>query len=419
MKLQSKASLFLSALLLAALLSQWGLLSHFLDKSLRDKADQELIHEAAGVSSRLDAFILDSQTDIMNLAQHMDTQALVDGKWVKIQTYLQSAFFANSRFDNGFFILDAQGVLVVDYPVSDIRGINLSFREYFKRTFSEKKPIISSPYQSKRTGANIITFTVPLLSYQGNFLGLLAGSVNLLQRNFAGSIRDIQIGQARKIMIYDSKGKLLYYPDLDLTSKEGEPPYADPLLKGLPQGSKGVIDRQGANRMEYTLAFHPLQTTDWMVAVIMQKKEILAPLNSLKEEIALFFLIALVVGVGVGIWVIRIIIKPIKAFSNSIKQYQGGVWEEPAGLISRRDELGDLGKSFQSMASLLGETLSSLTESETKYRALVQGSTVGVFLIQGGRFVFVNPRFAEIFGYRPEELDPSFRSPGAGCPSGT
>ncbi len=360
------------------------------------------------MGNNLDTFILNSQTDLMNIAQHMNIQALLEGKLGKTETYLQSAFSANSRFDNGFFVLDAQGILVVDYPVSESRGINLAFREYFKKTFSEKKPIISSPYLSKRTGSRVITFTVPLLSYQSNFLGLFAGSVNLLRDTFAGSIRDFHIGQTGKIMVYDSKGKIVYYPDIDLTSQEGEPPYADPMLGGLPQGGKGVIDRKATDGTEYSMAYQPLQTTDWMVAVLLQKDEILAPLNSLIKQIALFLIVALVVSIGIGIWVIRILAKPIKAFSKSVKQYKGGDWEEPAGLISRRDEIGELGKSFKSMTSLLSETLSILTESETKYRALVHGSTVGVFLIQGRRFVFVNPRLANIFGYSQEEMVSSF-----------
>lgn len=408
MKLQAKMSLFISAFLLAALFSLGGILSYFLDKSLNNKANQDLLHFADEVSGRLDAFILDSQTDILNIAHHMNIPALQEGRLGKIENYLQSAFYANSRFDNGFFILNAQGILVVDYPVSESRGINVAFRDYFKKTFSEKKPIISSPYVSKRTGVMVLTFTVPLLSYQGHFLGLFAGSVNLLRKTFIGSIRDIQIGQTGKIMVYDSKGKILYYPELESTSQKGEAPYADPMLRGLPQGREGVREHKAADGTEYSMAFHPLQKTDWMVAVILQKKEILAPLNSLKKQIALFLIGALVVAVGIGFWVSGILTKPIKAFSKSIKDYKGGDWEEPAGMISRRDEIGEVSKSFKSMTSLLSDTLHSLTESETKYRALVHGSTTGVFLIQRMRFVFVNPCLAEIFGYSQEEMASSF-----------
>ena len=45
-----------------------------------------------------------------------------------------------------------------------------------------------------------------------------------------------------------------------------------------------------------------------------------------------------------------------------------------------------------------------LQQSELKFRSLVEESLVGVYIIQNGRFVYVNPRMAEIYGYTPEEI---------------
>ena len=46
----------------------------------------------------------------------------------------------------------------------------------------------------------------------------------------------------------------------------------------------------------------------------------------------------------------------------------------------------------------------ALRESEEKFRNLVEQSGVGVYIVQGGFFKYVNPRFAEIFGYEPGEI---------------
>ena len=46
----------------------------------------------------------------------------------------------------------------------------------------------------------------------------------------------------------------------------------------------------------------------------------------------------------------------------------------------------------------------ALKESENKFRGLTEKSLVGVYLIQDGRFQYVNPHFAAIFGYQPEEF---------------
>ncbi len=45
-----------------------------------------------------------------------------------------------------------------------------------------------------------------------------------------------------------------------------------------------------------------------------------------------------------------------------------------------------------------------LLESEEKFRMLAEKSVVGIYLIQDMNFVYVNPKFAEIFGYEVHEM---------------
>ncbi len=45
-----------------------------------------------------------------------------------------------------------------------------------------------------------------------------------------------------------------------------------------------------------------------------------------------------------------------------------------------------------------------LLDSDEKFRALVEHSVVGIYILQNGRFSYVNRRLAEIFGYDREEL---------------
>jgi PAS domain S-box-containing protein/putative nucleotidyltransferase with HDIG domain len=46
----------------------------------------------------------------------------------------------------------------------------------------------------------------------------------------------------------------------------------------------------------------------------------------------------------------------------------------------------------------------ALRESEAKFRALSDHSLVGIYIVQDGRFTYVNSAFAAAFGYAPEEL---------------
>ena len=46
----------------------------------------------------------------------------------------------------------------------------------------------------------------------------------------------------------------------------------------------------------------------------------------------------------------------------------------------------------------------ALSATEARFQSLVEQSLVGIFLLQDDRISYVNPKFAEIFGYRAEEL---------------
>lgn len=67
------------------------------------------------------------------------------------------------------------------------------------------------------------------------------------------------------------------------------------------------------------------------------------------------------------------------------------------------DEHGDL----YSVHSLVKD-ITERKESQDLFRKLSEKSLVGVFLIQDGQFKYVNPRFAEIFGYDQQEIIDDF-----------
>jgi PAS domain S-box-containing protein/putative nucleotidyltransferase with HDIG domain len=50
------------------------------------------------------------------------------------------------------------------------------------------------------------------------------------------------------------------------------------------------------------------------------------------------------------------------------------------------------------------EMENSLAESEAKYRGLVEQDLTGIYIIQDGKFVYVNPHLAQIFGYDENEI---------------
>jgi len=81
-----------------------------------------------------------------------------------------------------------------------------------------------------------------------------------------------------------------------------------------------------------------------------------------------------------------------------------------AHTTSRRTFTRDDIHFLQAVANVLAEAIQrkwaeqALRESEERFRALTERALAGVYLIQDGRFRYVNPALATMFGYTPEEL---------------
>ena len=81
-------------------------------------------------------------------------------------------------------------------------------------------------------------------------------------------------------------------------------------------------------------------------------------------------------------------------------------WILDHGKVTTRDASGKplimIGTHTDITARMQTET--ALRESEQKFKALVEQSLIGIYMVDEEKLIYVNPRAAEIFGYEPEEL---------------
>src|SRR5687767_11078690 len=63
-----------------------------------------------------------------------------------------------------------------------------------------------------------------------------------------------------------------------------------------------------------------------------------------------------------------------------------------------------LREAHDDLEQRVSERTAALATAEARFRRLVEQSITGIYVIQDGRFAYVNPKMAEIFGRSPEEL---------------
>jgi PAS domain S-box-containing protein len=124
----------------------------------------------------------------------------------------------------------------------------------------------------------------------------------------------------------------------------------------------------------------------------------------------------------VGRYITEVIPEPslsmvLEKYRQSIETRQSVQWEEisnyPAGQKTGIVTITPVFNQSGECTMLVGvvhdiserkKAERELIEAESKFRNLVEQSLIGVYIIQKGKFAYVNPRFAEIFGYSQQEL---------------
>jgi diguanylate cyclase (GGDEF)-like protein len=361
MKLRVKISIFLSVLLVVALLVQAYLFHHFFQRALLDKAQFWQGKMAESLSEKINIQLKEAQANLLNISNFLGARSLLFSDSQVVEKNLKSAYTSGSLFDNDLFILDRQGKGIAAFPpVPFFKGEQFAARDYFQETQKERKPVISSPYVSKRNRAVVITFTTPLLSLEGEFLGLLGGSMNIMQDNLLGRLKEIRIGETGRILIFDNKGRIILQTNPTVSFSESPYFARDYIGKDIPLDSRGLIPFRSKEGIPFHLALKRLPATGWTLGIIWGDKEMLAPLNVLERQITFTLVMGLIMALLLGIWGTEIVVKPLQILSRSIRNFKGGNWEAPRELLKRPDEIGDLVISFQDMSQKLGVMIDSL-----------------------------------------------------------
>ncbi|MDJ0508428.1 MAG: ATP-binding protein [Crocosphaera sp.] len=125
---------------------------------------------------------------------------------------------------------------------------------------------------------------------------------------------------------------------------------------------------------QYWLQLAPLDIDithpNWKIAIIVPQSEFMAQINANTRITIIFCILALVMATIVGILTARRITQPILKLNQAAKRMSQGQWEQKTTVESTRsDEVGELAKSFNLMATELQvsfETLEQRVEERTE-----------------------------------------------------
>lgn len=373
--LRTKVALAVSALfILFVITASYFTLAYFERKFKESISIQQLAH-VTSLANAIDGRLAIAQNALISVAESVPQGMLADAE--KAQDFLDLHTGIQSIFDDNVSLVSANGKLVAENRyISVHRGKDLSFQEWFRNTTAIRKPAISDPYVS--TNAHFhpcIMMTVPIFDTNGHMAGMLAGSIDLLGKNFLTDLSQVRIGSGGYVYITDRNRTVIMHPDRNRIMKPGSSSGANKLYDQTLKGFEGSGETVNTSGIRMLTSFKHLRMASWILGVNYPASEAYASLETARH----FFILTAVAVTAIMLlitWLImRHLMSPLAAIAHHLEHIQKKQGQERLISIDSSHEIRVLATAFNSFISTLDkqqETLRIQKSSIEHDRSLLQ-----------------------------------------------
>ncbi|PKM60061.1 MAG: methyl-accepting chemotaxis protein [Firmicutes bacterium HGW-Firmicutes-4] len=223
----------------------------------------------------------------------------------------------------------------------------------------------SAPYQDETLGISLVTATQGFYDSNKQFKGVVTGDIDL--SSLQTMISAIKVGETGRAFLVDQNG--LYIADADVAKAMTVNLLEDPntslatlgesILSGEP-GSGVFSDEAGKNNIYYA----PIPATGWTLAIMEPQSELNAPIMALIFQLIGLFLLTLIILSVIIVKQVKGVVNPIVLITELFHKAELGDFDSqiPEVIISREDELGQLGLSFQKLSENIQENIATLEQ---------------------------------------------------------
>lgn len=286
----------------------------------------------------------------------------------------------------------------------------------------------------------VLDASQPAYDAEGNLIGVLV--VDIFLEQIDAFLEEIQVGETGIVYIMERSGNLVASsnaePAFTIDSETGEPQRinsmeSDNLMISISATALGqefsslaAISTRENLRTTYEGSSYFIQVTpiqderglDWLSVVVIPERDFTEQIIANTRLTILIIFAALGIAIIAGIITARWITRPILEINESAKALAAGDWQQEV-TADRKDEVGELARSFNRMADQLRSAFTTLEErieeqqavekalriSEEKYRTLVEAADDGIVLTNMNlEVIFHNEAYARNLGYTEEEI---------------
>jgi len=350
--------------------------------ALRDSANR-LLNErlviAQMAASQIDNTLQEATANLSRVRRFADFDPtdpnLSDEIDVLTHTYGRSDTFAS-----GIIFLDTTGRVVLAHPLGLYpTGSNLATLPHVAAALTHREATISAPFREAASRWPVVAVTIPIYN-NSRFVGLLSGLINLEGPAIIDSLQQAAtLEHTGHAVLTDGEGRVLVSTfDLPFLSPgehasfyrramAGGQPVVEtvPFELTLPQEPLGHL---------HVMAFAPLRTAPWGVAVGGDIDETFAGVNRLRFGLALLSLVALI-----GIWTATLVgtrrlVRPVQNLTEAAQRIANGDLHTPLQ-AAEGGEIGAMAAALEQMRRLLLANIEQLAHWNETLEARVARRT--------------------------------------------
>ncbi len=254
----------------------------------------------------------------------------------------------------------------------DLGGVQYGYdrQEWFTRPRDRGRAIWSEPYLDVGGGeAPMVTYSVPVFT-EGDpkpFWGVVTCDVTL--EWLEELIRSIPVGETGYAFLVSGHGIYIVHPRreyvlhtniLDVVREIPGQDLTD-LARNLLAGQTGyarIISH--VTRLPSGIAYCPVPTTGWGLAVVTSEQEILAPINKLRRQELAAGVVGVVLLALIALLIARSITLPLQKLESATRVLASGDLDAPLPVAPGDDEVARLGRAFTHMRDDLKQYIADL-----------------------------------------------------------
>ncbi|WP_028328496.1 methyl-accepting chemotaxis protein [Brachyspira alvinipulli] len=267
-------------------------------------------------------------------------------------------YFKSSRdsFVN-FIVLDLNGRAIIDSENGILNNV------YMDQNDEGWKKFVSSGYNSG--GENSIAKSVAtgnptyriwrgVKDSTGKTIGVLTGNVDwgyLIDR----FIVNTKIGTSGKLSIIDSSKKILADQDKTKLLTTSDEAIYDEVIKN----KNGITHYKSEDKQKYLISYYNIDNTEWYIIITMLEKELYSSLSATFLFSILFCIVIILIVTTIIVLFTRRLTSPLKEALRVANLISTGdlTFSINDKYFKRRDEVGELIKSFDNMKSSIRDII--------------------------------------------------------------